>query len=82
MTFDAESQRGSSHLLEVDELWFGQTHLVVDKTPLLTSVATEKRVMSCIGVKPLVHHVVDIGDGYAVCGDGVFRPLADKRLLR
>ena len=38
-----------SHLLEVDELWFGQTHLVVDKTPLFpTLVATQEEEMSCI----------------------------------
>ncbi|MEE2786173.1 MAG: SNF2-related protein [Myxococcota bacterium] len=71
-------------LLEVDELWFGDTRLTVDTTPLFpTLVATRGADRELeLSWEPIVHHLIDIGGGYAVCGHGVFRPLVDVRLAQ
>ena len=71
-----------SHLLDVDEVWYGETRLKPVKTPFLpTLTAIEEGDDVALSWQPLILKLYPFGNGYAVCADGTLRPLADGRLL-
>jgi len=72
-----------AHLLEVDEIWYGDLLLKPVQTPFLpTLTATEDSDEIELSWRPIIVKLYPFGNGYAVCADGTFRPLADGRLLR
>ena len=76
------STRIFAHLMEVDDLWYGDLHLRPVNTPFLpTLMVTEGRNSVELSWSPLILKLYPFGNGYAVCADGTIRPLADGRLL-
>ena len=76
------STRIFAHLMEVDDLWYGDLHLRPVNTPFLpTLMVTEVGDSVELSWSPLILKLYPFGNGYAVCADGTIRPLADGRLL-
>ncbi|MEE2756473.1 MAG: SNF2-related protein [Myxococcota bacterium] len=70
------------HLLDVDDLWYGEARLRPIRTPFLpTLTAIEEGDEIALSWDPLIIKLYPFGNGFAVCADGTIRPLADSRLL-
>ena len=69
-------------LLMVDEILYGDMQLrPVTKPFLPTLTATEVDDHVELTWSPIIHKIFPYGGGFAVCGDGTFRPLADARFV-
>ena len=70
------------HLLDVDELYYGEMRLKPVRTPFLPTLqAIEEGDEVALSWDPLILKLYPFGNGFAVCADGTIRPLADARLI-
>ena len=74
--------RTFNYLLQVDEIMYGDMQLRPVATPFLPTLsATEVDDHVELTWSPIIHKIFPYGGGFAVCGDGTFRPLADSRFV-